>query len=449
MKGGPPTGKLARGAIAAVALGHAGLARAGHGVRALVHSGGAAEARIEHEAELGRILFRALNGLKGTALKLSQMLSNYAEFLPAGVRRELAAACYRVTPLNRALVIKAFRQEFGCGTEALFAQFEPEAFAAASLGQVHRATLPDGTAVAVKLQYPGIAASIASDLQMLRLLLRAMGPGSVPLPPPAIVDAMMDEIVHKLAEELDYEHEAAELTWFREQVTLPPALRDIVIPAPIPSYSGRRVLTMQRLEGQHLDDWLADNPDQAARNHFGQLLFDWFCFSVFELGRINADPHPGNFLFMADGRLGLIDFGCTRTLAPGFGASLAALWKAILQLSEEGSHARLKQAYVALGYLSADLSQEDFDTLLLPALTPTAQWLLTPLRSATFDFSAMPALPPIDSEHARTVGRTMSRFMVGMAPDAPYVDRAYIGTVQMLKQLGAVVVTRNRWLDLH
>ena len=440
MNQAPPSGKLARGAIAAVALGQAGLARAGHQVRALTRSNQAqAEARVELDADLGRILFRAMNQLKGTALKLSQMLSSYADFLPPALRRELGAACYSVTPLNRALVHKVFRQEFGCAPEQLFASFDGQAFAAASLGQVHRATLADGMPVAVKVQYPGIASSIGSDLQMLRAMVRALGVRTERMPPPEVVDQVMDEIAFKLAEELDYVHEAAQLNWFREHAALP----GIVIPQPILRHSSRRVLTMERLSGLHLDQWLATEPGQAARNHAGQLLFDWYLHSTFELGRLHADPHAGNFLFMDDGRLGLIDFGCTRTLTPGFSARLAATWNGLLAFAPGSSSEPVRLAYVALGYIDASLSQADFDADLVPAITPSTQWMVAPFRTASFDFGATAPFPLLDSENARTLRRNMC----GMPPDAPYADRAYLGMVQMLKQLGATVSTKNRWIS--
>ena len=167
---------------------------------------------------MGRILFAALNQLKGTALKASQLLSMELGFLPEGIRRELAKAHYQVTPLNRALVIKLLRQEFGAGPDRLFQTFEPQAFAAASLGQVHAATLADGQAVAVKLQYPGMATSIGSDLALLRTLLSAISLRSHTLPKADIVAPVMADIEHKLAEELDYLNEAEQLVWFGQHL---------------------------------------------------------------------------------------------------------------------------------------------------------------------------------------------------------------------------------------
>ena len=149
----PRTGRLSRGAIAGMAVARAGLAHLGHKAQSLTRDEAQQEqARTAHEAELGRILFAALNQLKGTALKASQLMSMELGFLPEGMRQELARAHYQVTPLNRAVVIKVMRQELGGDPHTLFRHFEPQAFAAASLGQVHAATLNSGEAVAVKLQ---------------------------------------------------------------------------------------------------------------------------------------------------------------------------------------------------------------------------------------------------------------------------------------------------------
>ena len=438
----PPTGKLARSSVAGLALAQAGVARIGRQARKITHSAEAqAGVQERFEADLGRIMFRALNQLKGTALKVSQLLSAHAEFLPSGVREELAKGCYQVTPLNRALVHKVFRAEFGQPPEQLFASFNAQACAAASLGQVHHATLADGTRVAVKVQYPGIGASINSDLRMMRGMLDNLGPGAGIAPPAALVDQMMAEVAHKLAEELDYAHEAAQLNWFREHVSMP----GVVIARSFAAQSSRRVLTMERLDGLHLDQWLATNPGQAARDQFGQKLLDWFFYSAFELGRLHADPHPGNFLFMADGRLGLLDFGCTRTLAPDFIASLTTAWNALLEPQQDGSSAHARRGYVGLGVIGADLSQEQFDQELLPAMTPIIHWQLEPFRAPRFDFRTRSPAPMPDRENTRK----LSRFSRGMHPDLPYFDRAYVGIMQLLTAMGATVVTANPHIGPH
>ncbi len=439
MSKAPATGKLKRSAISGMALAHAGVKHLGHKARQLTRDDQSKQtAQERHEGELGRILFQALNQLKGTALKVSQLLSMEADFLPEGLRRELAKGYHQVTPLNRALVHKVFMGEFSRAPEQLYASFEPVSFAAASLGQVHRATLADGTALAVKVQYPGIASSIGSDIRMLRGIVQTFGPGSDLMPRQELVDRVMREIEHKLNEELDYEHEAAQLRWFRQHVKLP----GIIIPRSIDSHSSRRILTMQRLEGIHLEQWLATGPDQQQRDHYGQLLYDWLWYSVRVLGRLHADPHPGNFLFMPDGQLGVLDFGCTKTISLPFCQSLAQAWTALLpQDGGEPDYASVREAYIQLGVIESGLSLSDFMTQLLPAIAPVLDWQLQPFRAARFDFSLKSPYPAPDLTQSKTV----MRIAAGFHEDLPYFDRAYLGLMHMLKKIGATVTTGNPW----
>lgn len=435
----PPTGKLARGAVGGLAVARAGVARLSRDARQLSRgTEGKAQAQRQFEQDLGRILFRALNQLKGTALKLSQLLSAHADFLPDAVRAELAKGCYQVTPINRALVYKIFRAEFGQAPEQLFAHFDSMAFAAASLGQVHHARLPDGSAVAVKVQYPGIAASISSDLAILAAMLPALG-GDL-LPRRELVDQVMGEIASKLAEELDYRHEAAQLAWYAQHLPLP----GVAVPSVVPHASSRRVLTMQHLDGLHLDQWLAAGPSQPDRDHFGQLLFNWFCYSLFELGRINADPHPGNFLFMPDGRLGLLDFGCTRTISDDFRASLRNGWNAALAAGPAMSCPQLRRMYVEWQLIAADMEQQEFERALMPAIAPILAWQLAPFRHHHFDFATRPTMPRTDPAHAKL----LSSVSCGMHPDLPYFERAYMGVMHLLTALGANVRTANHWIHV-
>lgn len=433
----PSTGRLARSTIAGVAVARAGMAHLGHKATELARSQAQSEAaRAQHEARLGRILFKALNQLKGTALKASQLLSLELGFLPEGMRQELARAHYLVTPLNRALVVKVMRQELGQDPHALFQHFDAQAFAAASLGQVHAATLAGGEAVAVKLQYPGMADSIGSDMRMLRSLLQTLGNHSDALPKASILECVMADIETKLAEELDYLQEAQALQWFGQHLTLP----GLVLPQPVMARTTRRVLTMQRLQGLHLNEWLRTQPSQSERDHFGQLLFDTFMHCTFVLRRLQADPHPGNYLFLPDGRLGLLDFGCTRTLDADFCQALGDAWSALLRSPPDT--VRLQQAYRTLGLIDPGLSAQDFGTRLLPTLAELHHWQRLPFSVPVYDFAQHPPYPrPQPGHNSQALQHLQS-----VPPDLPYFDRAYLGLTQLLKSLGARVCTTNPWV---
>ena len=445
----PRNGRLARGAIASVAAARVGLAQLGHKAKSLTRDNAqAAPAQAAHEAELGRILFAALNQLKGTALKASQLLSMELGFLPEAMRQELARAHYQVTPLNRALVIKVLRQELGPGfdqgPQRRFQHVELHAFAAASLGQVHAARLASGETVAVKLQYPGMAASMASDMRMLRSLLQGLaspladsvvGTADV-LPRVAVIDRVMADIALKLAEELDYAQEAQALQWFGQHLTLP----GLVIPQPLPACSTARVLTMQHLQGLHLAEWLQTQPSQSARDHYGQLLFDTFMHCTFALHRVQADPHPGNYLFMPDGQLGLLDFGCTRVLANDFCQVIQVAWSALVRSPVDT--AAVLDAYRSIGLISPALTQHEFCSQLMPALADLQAWQVLPFRQAVYDFAQHPPYPPRSAEHHRVALQHLQT----VPPDLPYFDRAYLGLTQLLRALSARVRTGNAWV---
>ena len=189
-------------------------------------------------------------------------------------------------------------------------------------------------------------------------------------------------------------------------------------------------------------EWLRTEPSQAERDHFGQLLFDTFMRCTFALHRLQADPHPGNYLFMADGQLGLLDFGCTRQLKPHFCEGLASAWSALLCTPCDAG--RLRQAYQQLGMVSPRLSEHDFTAQLMPALADMQQWQTQPFAADVFDFGQHPP-PRLSPQHRRQA----LPLMHAMPPDLPYFDRAYLGLVQMLRTLGARVRTTNPWIHLE
>ena len=439
MSKAPPTAKLHRSAISGLAMAQAGVKHLGHKARQLTRDSDAQQAaQSEHEADLGRILFRALNQLKGTALKVSQMLAMEANFLPASVRQELSKACYQVTPLNRALVHKLFQREFGQTPQQMYAEFDSQAFAAASLGQVHKARLADGRAVAVKLQYPGIASSISSDMQMLRTLLQSLSSRSALMPHANVIEHVMLEAERKLAQELDYLHEAQQLLWFGEHVQLP----GIQIPKPIASHSSSTVLCMQQLDGLHLDQWLATQPSQSERDHYGQLLFDWFLYSSFELRRVHADPHPGNFLFMPDGQLGLLDFGCTKSFSVEFCSHIQQLWCTNLHRNEDVDGSAMHRACLNLGLLRADLTLAEYTSQIQEAIVEIQDWQIQPFVTEYFDFSHKSPYPMADRERGKLVAKQVAQLDANIL----YFDRNYLGIVHLISRLGARVKTRNPYI---
>ncbi|CAN7595871.1 AarF/ABC1/UbiB kinase family protein [Acidovorax sp. LjRoot129] len=425
----PRTGRLARGTITGLAAARIGMAQLGHRVRTP-----SAQAQADHEAALGRILFGALGQLRGSALKVSQLLSMHPGLLPDGVRQELARAHHQAPPLNRALVGRVFRQAFGQEPEALFDQFDPTAFAAASLGQVHRAQLAGHGTVAVKVQYPGIAATIASDMQLMRTALRALAHTDMPLPANTVVDSVMTEIEATLLREVDYLQEAEQLQWFAQHAALP----GVVLAQPILSHTRAQVLTQQFLPGQHLQAWLATQPTQQQRDLAGQHLWDWFMHCIFVLGRVHADPHPGNFLFAPDGTVGVLDFGCTRSLSAGFRAQVTRAWSALLRPPTDPQRdALVLQAYRALGLVNAGLTVPAYTAELAPALADMQAWQMEPFTQSVFDFGAKTPPPITAGRHQRVLGEHLAQ----VPGEMPAFERMWMGLMHLLTGLGARVHT--------
>jgi predicted unusual protein kinase regulating ubiquinone biosynthesis (AarF/ABC1/UbiB family) len=436
------TAKISRSAsfgVAATKIGIKHLGRLGNGKRVAHLSEeerGAEQTQYEHE--IGQILFKALNQLKGTALKASQILSLEVDFLPKGVRDELAKACYQATPLNTALIFKVFRQEFGKSPHDLFDRFDDRAFAAASLGQVHLGEMPGGDKVAIKVQYPGIAASIKSDVKMIDSLLSVLSASTDIIPGRSVTRVVMDEIEHQLEREVDYEQEARNINWFRDNLKLP----DLQLPHVIDDASTNRVLVMELLEGCHLDEWLLSAPNQTERDHYGQLLFDLFLHSVFELGYVHADPHPGNFLFMKNGELGLIDFGCVKKMPDDFTRQISSLYNSLIKHQSEQQHKNLRQIYLELGVIDESLTEKEFETELQPRINSMQRWMIEPFLADQFDFGQKCMMPRMDSDEAK---KTMA-YWKGVPRDILYFDRTYHGLIHMLKKLGARVRTKNPWI---
>ena len=430
----PRTSRLARGAITGLAAARIGVAQLGQKARS---PAARARAQAEHEAAVGRILFGALGQLRGTALKASQLLSMHPGLLPEGVRRELARAQFQAPPLNRALVGRVFRQAFRQEPEALFAHFEPEAFAAASLGQVHRAQLAGHGTVAVKVQYPGIAATIASDMQLLRAALRGLTHTDLPLPADSVVAGVMDEIEATLLREVDYLQEAEQMQWFAQHAALP----GVVMAAPILSHTRAQVLTQQFLPGLPLAQWLATGPSQATRDRAGQTLWDWFMHCIFRLGQVHADAHPGNFLFAPDGTVAVLDFGCTRSLPAPFRSAGAQAWSALL-LPPGARDARVLQAYRALGIARAELSLQAYSAEVAPALAEPQAWQVEPFTQPVFDFRAKSPPPLTSPSHQRA----LSRHLAQVPPEMLGLERAWMGLMHLLSHLEARVRTSNPWV---
>lgn len=365
-----PSGKLARSSLIGITTAKAGVKKLGHiSIQPFLTDAKKEESLRKNNGDIAKIIFKGLSTLKGAPIKLAQMMAMEMEMLPQEYRTELEKCTSQVPPMNRALIRKVITQELHAAPEKLFREFDPVPFAAASLGQVHRAITHDGTEAAVKVQYPGIDHGVRSDMEMLKSFLRLT-------PYSGMMDGAIREIHDRINEELDYENEARNTEWFRNQSHG----KDIVIPGVIHALCSKRVITTTRIQGLHLNEWLASNPSQDERDRLGQALCDLFMTCTWEHQVIHADPNTGNFIFMPDGRLGLIDFGCIKTLNPQFLQNLKKLEHA----TESCDIKTIKEMYRAIGFQYNKKSEgREFEAFIMKWIT----WIIRPISTESFDFS--------------------------------------------------------------
>ena len=254
-------------------------------------------------------IYTCLSEMKGSALKVAQMLSMDRGALPKAYTDQFAMAQYQTPPLSPPLVKKILKRELGDAAESTFTDFSPYAERAASIGQVHRAKY-NNQEVAIKLQYPGVAKSISSDLKLIKpFALKLLNVKSDE------VKIYFKEVEKKMLEETDYQQELKQGVNIAK---LCKGLDFVKFPKYYPEISSRKLLVMEWLAGKQLDDFFREEITQEDRNAIGQKLWDFYHFQMHELKWIHADPHPGNFLILPNGDLGVIDFGCMKKIPQKF-----------------------------------------------------------------------------------------------------------------------------------
>jgi len=247
-----------------------------------------------------------LGSLKGAAMKLGQILSLQTKTLPEEAIRQLTGLQMQAPGMHPTLARAQFKASLGKSPEEVFRDFEEEPFAAASLGQVHRAITRNGEKVAVKIQYPAIRAAIENDFKLMRSAsIPARITGHFPT-------AILDEVERGFLEETDYLHEARNLDFFAQGLA---GLDYVAIPRVHWETTTERVLTMSFIEGEVVSAFLENKPTASLRNLVGERLVELYYYQLHRLRALHADHHPGNYLFQADGRIGLVDFGCVKRIA--------------------------------------------------------------------------------------------------------------------------------------
>ncbi len=362
--------------------------------------------RAAHAEDLRTIL----GGLKGPLMKVAQFLSTVPDALPAEYAEELAQLQANAPAMGWNFVRRRMAAELGPDWERKFASFSREASAAASLGQVHRAVLPDGTEVACKLQYPDMASTVEADLRQLKLAMAVYH---------RMDNAIQHEEIYKeltarLREELDYTREAAQMRLYGIMLADQP---DVHVPVPIEGYCTKRLLTMTWLEGRPLMQRLAEDPPAAERNAVASALFRAWYVPFYRYGVIHGDPHLGNYQVRPDGSVNLLDFGAIRVFAPRFVRGVIDLFEAV----RDGDHAKAHRAYATWGF--SDLSDEK-----MAVLNEWARFLYEPLTQDR----VRPIQESYDPQFGREVAERVHAGLQrtgGVKPPREFVlmDRSAIG----------------------
>ncbi|MDF0715456.1 AarF/UbiB family protein [Muricauda sp. 334s03] len=382
-------------------------------------------------------IYDGLKSLKGSALKVAQMLSMEKNLLPRAYVEKFSLSQFSVPPLSAPLVRKTFKKYLGKYPEDIFDEFEKDSVNAASIGQVHRAE-KDGKKLAVKIQYPGVAESISSDLALVKPVAIKMfnlkGKDS---------EKYFKEVEHKLVEETNYILELEQSDGITKACSVVPNMR---FPKYYRELSSERILTMDWMEGVHLGEFVQTDFDVESGNTLGQALWDFYMFQIHKLRRVHADPHPGNFLVSEEGELIAIDFGCIKQIPDDFYVPYFELAKEENINNDKIFMERLYE----LEILTPTDSEEElqfFKALFKEMLTI----FTSPFHKETFDFGDEGFWSKIANLSERYSKDEQIRKMNGNRGSKHflYINRTFFGLYNLLHDLKANVVvnTYQQYLD--
>ena len=394
----------------------------------LIHPNLTKEKLNENNAE---DIYDGLKNMKGSALKVAQMLSMDKNIMPKAYVDKFSLSQFSVPPLSAPLVRKTFKKYLGKFPEEIFDTFSPDAINAASIGQVHLAT-KDDIKLAVKIQYPGVAESISSDLALVKpfaiRMFNLKGNDS---------DKYFQEVETKLIEETDYELE------LKQSIEVSKACNHIAnlkFPVYYPELSSSKILTMSWMTGEHLSEFTSHNTDREKGNKIGQTLWDFYMFQIHALKQVHADPHPGNFLIDNDSNLIAIDFGCMKSIPNDFYIPYFEL----ATTENLNNPVLFEEKLYELEILRKD-DNESTISLFKKIFHELLSLFSLPLQSDTFDFSDKTYFAKMaqmgenfaeDPEIRKTNGNRGSKHFL-------YINRTFFGLYNLLNDLNAKIDTNN------
>ncbi len=376
-------------------------------------------------------IYEGLQNLKGSALKVAQMLSMDKSIMPQAYVDKFSLSQFSVPPLSAPLVRKTFKKYMGKFPEELYDSFTPDSINAASIGQVHVA-FKDGKKLAVKIQYPGVANSISSDLALVKPFATRMfnlkGKES---------EKYFLEVENKLLEETDY---VLELKQSIEMAKACSKIKHLRFPEYYAEWSSEKILTMDWMEGEHLSEFTAHNTDRVKGDQLGQALWDFYMFQMHELRQVHADPHPGNFLIAADANLMPIDFGCIKQVPESF----------YIPYFELADPKYLNDPELFKGKLfELEILRQDDSKAEMEYFTALFHRLLSlftkPFHADYFDFSDEAFFGAIASMGEDFTKDTQLRKMNGNRGSKHflYINRTFFGLYNLMHDLKARVHTQN------
>lgn len=388
-------------------------------------------ARAQLDASNASDMYDGLKQLKGSALKVAQMLSMEKNIMPEAYVEKFSLAQFSVPPLSPALVTKTFRKYFQKSPHEVFDAFDSKSSNAASIGQVHRAE-KNNKALAVKIQYPGVADSISSDLALVKPI--AMRMFNIPSKGS---EQYFAEVEQKLISETDYRLELAQSQELAKECAHLPNLR---FPKYYPKLSSDRVLTMDWMDGLHLSEYCKSEATAEQRQLIGQSLWDFYMYQIHALRKVHADPHPGNFLVSDKDELIVLDFGCVKEIPENFYEAYMGLADDAVLQDDAAATALLYQLDILR---EGDSSQEKafFKNMFMQLV----ELITRPLRSESFDFSDSSYFTTVatvgegfyrDSNFKKLNSNRGSKHFI-------YFNRALVGLYHLMHSLQATAVIKK------
>lgn len=374
-------------------------------------------------------IYNSLSELKGGALKVAQMLSMDRNILPQAYQQKFALAQYSAPPLSYPLVVKTFQKYFGKGPDKIFDTFTTKAVNAASMGQVHQATLGKKK-LAVKIQYPGIGDSVRSDLAMIKPIALAMFKLN-----PVEYDEFIAEVETRMMEETDYVLELKRSIELSEKTR---HIKNIVFPKYYAEYSCPKILVMDWIDGKPLGEFLKKEVTPEVGTKIGQAMWDFYHFQMHQLRAVHADPHPGNFIITPEHTLGVIDFGCVKVIPDGF----YELYFELLEKDMLKDPVKRKKVFNELRFIYPDdtpKQKEFFEAL----FTKLVDLLNRPFHTDHFDFSDAVYFDELFSfgEKLSNMKELRESKKARGVRDAVYINRTYFGLYTLLHDLKAHIKT--------